>query len=93
MIDLLLNSLMVEQDLEDALLTAVAYEMQDPEAVLKKVGMESSVPLMQLIRQLISNSTVRQLTLIKAVSWSVYELLVCIKGFFLTKIAPREGEI
>ncbi len=68
MIDLLLNSLMVEQDMEDALLTAIAYEMQNPEDVLKKVGMESNVPLMQLVSQLITNSTVRQLALLKSVS-------------------------
>jgi len=67
MIDLLLGSLTVEQDMEEALLTAVAYETQDPAAMLKKAGLESSVALMQLIHQLISNSTIRQLTRLRKV--------------------------
>lgn len=67
MIDLLLNSLMVEQDLEHALVTAIAYEVQDPTVMLKEAGTESSVPLMQLVQQLLSNSTGRQLALLKQV--------------------------
>ena len=72
MIDLLLSSLTVEQDMEEALLTAVAYETQDPAAMLKKAGLESSVALMQLIHQLISNSTVRQLALLNKVCRTNY---------------------
>ena len=69
MIDLLVNSLMVDQGLENALLTAIAYEVQDPAAVLKVAEMESSVPLIQLLQQLIGNSTARQLSFLKQVKY------------------------
>lgn len=67
MIDLLVNSLMVDSGLEDALVTAIAYEAQDPAAVLKATGIESALPLMQLLQQLLSNSTAKQLAFLKQV--------------------------
>lgn len=67
MINLLVDSMMADHGLEDALATAIAYEVQDPAAVLKATGMESSVPLMQLLQQLLSNSTAKQLAYLKLV--------------------------
>lgn len=67
MIDLLINSLMTDQGLEDALVTAIAYEAQDPAALLKATGTESSLPLMQLLQQLLSNATAKQLAFLKQV--------------------------
>lgn len=67
MIDLLVKSLMSDQGLENALTTAIAYEAQDPAAVLKAAGTESSVPLIQLIQHLVGNSTARQLAFLKQV--------------------------
>ena len=67
MIDLLVSSLMADRGLEDALVTSIAHEVRDPAAMLKP-GMESSVPLLHLVRQLISNSTSRQMSLLKQVS-------------------------
>ena len=66
MIDLLVSSLMADRGLEDALVTSIAHEVRDPAAMMKP-GMESSVPLLQLVRQLISNSTSRQMSLLKQV--------------------------
>ena len=70
MINLLLNSMMVENELEDALMTAIAYEMQDPTLILKEAGIESSVPLLQLVQQLMNNSTGRQLALLEQVGFN-----------------------
>lgn len=78
MINLLLSSLMVEQELKDALVTAIAYEMHDPAAVLKEAGTESSVPLMQLVQQLVHNCTGRQLTLLTQVGLRLTPCVVCV---------------
>ena len=66
MIDLLVGSLMADQGLENALITAIAYEVQDPATVLKP-GVESSVPLLLLVQQLVGNSSSRQMALLKRV--------------------------
>ena len=67
---------MADRSLEDALVTSIAHEVQDPAAMLKP-GMESSVPLLHLVRQLISNSTSRQMSLLKQVGggWLVDGLI------------------
>lgn len=66
MINLLVSSLMVDRGLENALVTAIAYEVQDPTAVLKP-GVESTVPLLALIQQLVTNSTVQCNAFVKEV--------------------------
>lgn len=66
MINLLVSSLMVGQGLENALMTAIAFEVQDPTAILKP-GLESPVPLLQLVQQLVGNSTSQQTTCLKQV--------------------------
>jgi len=66
MIDLLVSSLMADRGLEDALATSIAHEVRDPAAMLKP-GIESSVPLLQLVQQLISNSTNKQTAILKQV--------------------------
>ncbi len=67
MIDLLVNSLTVHQGLENALMMAVACEVQDPATILKGPRTESTVPLIQLLQQLLGNSTARQLAFLKQV--------------------------
>ena len=66
MIDLLVSSLMADQGLENALITAIAYEVQDPTAILKE-DRESSVHLLDLVRQLLGNSSSRQTASLKHV--------------------------
>ena len=58
MVNLLVKSLMVDRGLENALVTAIAHEVQDPSAVLKP-GVESTVPLLALVQQLVTNSTIQ----------------------------------
>lgn len=58
---------MVDRGLENALVTAIAYEVQDTVAVLKP-GVESTVPLLALIQQLVTNSTVQCSAFIKEVA-------------------------
>ncbi len=66
MTSLLVGSLVVGQGLEKALLTAIAHEVDDPAAILKPV-LESPVPLLQLVQQLLSNSTSQQTACLKKV--------------------------
>lgn len=66
MINLLVSSLMVDRGLENALVTAIAYEVQDPSAVLKP-GVESTVPLLALVQQMITTSTAQCSAFIKEV--------------------------
>lgn len=70
MIDLLVSSLMADRGLESALVAAISSELQDrtTSPSLFKLGAESSVPLLQLVQQLISNSTNRKMALLKQVS-------------------------
>ena len=68
MINFLVSTLMVDRGLEEALVTAIAYEVHDPAAALKAVGVESSLPLMQLLQQLLGNATAKQLSFLKQVS-------------------------
>ncbi len=74
MINFLVDTLMVDRGLEDALVTAIAYEVQDPAAALKAVGVESSLPLMQLLQQLLGNSTAKQLSFLKQVLYLCTDL-------------------
>ncbi len=68
MINLLVSSLMADRGLENALVAAIASELQDRSSSPSlKLGMENSVPLLQLVQQLISNSTSRKLALLKQV--------------------------
>ena len=70
MIDLLVESLMADRGLEDALSMAIAAEMKDGQPVsLYEVqgGGESAVPLLHLVRQLLGNATGKQLSALKKV--------------------------
>ena len=67
MINLLVSSLMADQGLENALITAIAYEVKDPSAILKK-DRESSVHLLDLVRQLLGNASSTQTASLKHVS-------------------------
>ena len=78
MLSLLVGSLMTDRGLENALVTAIAYEVQDPAAVLK-LGAESSVPLLHLVQQLIGNATSRQLASIKQVCSVIIDLILIIR--------------
>ena len=66
MTSLLVSSLVVGQGLEKSLLTAIAHEVDDPTAILKP-GLESPVPILQLVQQLLSNSTSQQTAYLKKV--------------------------
>ena len=66
MINLLVSSLMADQGLENALTTAIAYEVKDPAAILKK-DRESSVHLLDLVRQLLGNASSTQTASLKHV--------------------------
>lgn len=66
MINLLVSSLMADQGLENALITAIAYEVKDPAAILKK-DRESSVHLLDLVRQLLGNASSTQMASLKHV--------------------------
>lgn len=80
MTSLLVSSMMVGQGLENALMTAIAFEVQDPSAILKP-GLESPVPLLQLVQQLVGNSTSRQTTCLKKV-W--HDIVTCMDNFNVT---------
>ena len=71
MINLLVDSLMADRGLEDALTVAIAAEVRDGRSVsLSEVsgGSESAaVPLLHLVRQLLGNATGRQLSALKKV--------------------------
>ncbi|CAI8025913.1 E3 ubiquitin-protein ligase HERC2 [Geodia barretti] len=72
MINLLVDSLMADRGLEDALTAAIAAEVRDGRSVtLSEVsgGPESAaVPLLHLVRQLLGNATGRQLSALKKLS-------------------------
>ena len=58
MIQLLVNSLMADQGLENSLRTAIAMETKDEEETLHGQQIqEQVVPLLHLVQQLISNTT------------------------------------
>ena len=74
MIDLLISSLMADCGLESALAAAIACESQDPASLLKPEGgvasaedAQSTMPLLQLVQQLISTSTSKQVAHLKKV--------------------------
>ena len=79
MIDLLVSSLMADCGLESALASAIACESQDLTFVQKPGGgvagmsvagveeAQSTIPLLQLVQQLISTSTSKQTALLKKV--------------------------
>lgn len=70
MIDLLVESLMADRGLEDALTMAIAAEMKDgkPVSLYEVQGEgESAVPLLHLVRQLLGNATGKQLSALKKV--------------------------
>ena len=76
MIDLLVESLMADRGLEEALVAAIANEMADRVCVSPSWGQEGggegggggeNVPLFHLVRQLLSNTTGRQLSMLKQV--------------------------
>ena len=70
MINLLVESLMADRGLEDALTTAIAAEMKDrrPVSLYEARGdAEGAVPLLHLVRQLLGNATGKQLSELKKV--------------------------
>ena len=73
MINLLVDSLMADRGLEDALTTAIAAEMKDGKPVSLYEAQEGSVPLLHLVRQLLGNATGRQLSELKKLSESGQE--------------------
>ena len=74
MINLLVSSLMADQGLENALITAIAYEVKDPAAILKK-DRESSVHLLDLVRQLLGNASSTQTASLKHVC-NIYNYVI-----------------
>ena len=80
MINLLVSSLMADQGLENALITAIAYEVKDPSAILKK-DRESSVHLLDLVRQLLGNASSTQTASLKHVSNTRVKFVVYILGY------------
>lgn len=76
MIDLLVESLMADRGLQDALTTAIAAEMKDGKPVSlyeAQGGAEGAVPLLHLVRQLLGNATGKQLSALKKVRESIIE--------------------
>lgn len=71
MINLLVDSLMSDRGLEDALTTAIATEMRagKPVSLYEEQDgeTEGAVPLLQLVRQLLGNATGKQLSALKKV--------------------------
>ena len=67
MIDLLVSSLMADRGLEEALVSSIAGEAPEPMAALK-ASLDSSVPLLLLVQQLIANATTLQMAVLKQVS-------------------------
>ena len=68
MIDLLVDSLMADRGLEDALATAIAAEVKDRSPVsLHEAQGGDAVPLLNLVRQLLGNATGKQLSALKKV--------------------------
>ena len=86
MINLLVDSLMADRGLEDALTVAIAAEVRDGRSVsLSEVsgGPESAaVPLLHLVRQLLGNATGRQLSALK----KVYALLLFMATWVFSQI-------
>ena len=74
MINLLVSSLMADQGLENALTTAIAYEVKDPSAILKK-DRESSVHLLDLVRQLLGNASSTQTASLKHVCIVIFNII------------------
>jgi hypothetical protein len=73
MIHLLIGSLMTDPCLEEALVLAIACEAKDAAVMLKAAEV---VPLMPLLRQLLNNASVRQLTFLKQVRGQTSSLLL-----------------
>ena len=75
MISLLVDSLMADHGLEDALAAAIAAEMEDGRSSVSLYeGHRASeggaaVPLLHLVRQLLGNATGRQLAALKKVCY------------------------
>ena len=68
MIQLLVNSLMADQGLENSLSTAIALETKDGEELVHGQQIqEQVVPLLHLVQQLISNTTSVLLSYLKQV--------------------------
>ena len=75
MIDLFVGSLMADRGLESALVAAIAHEEEPSAATLKPGGgggggggwRESSVPLLELVQQLMCSSARKQLSSLKQV--------------------------
>ena len=68
MIQLLVNSLMADQGLENSLSTAIALETKDEEELVHGQQIqEQVVPLLHLVQQLISNTTSVLLSYLKQV--------------------------
>ena len=68
MSNLLINSLMADCNLENALQSTIALETQDKTAGNSDSKPEQPFPLLQLVQQLVSNSTKRQIAYFKLVS-------------------------
>ena len=71
---------MADQGLENALITAIAYEVKDPSAILKK-DRESSVHLLDLVRQLLGNASSTQTASLKHVC--IVILILYLQGMIL----------
>ena len=73
MISLLINSLMEDCSIENALISAITMESQGQATPTASSKAEQAIPLLHLVHQLISNSTSKQLTYFKQVHvWSVH---------------------
>ena len=90
MINLLVSSLMADQGLENALITAIAYEVKDPAAILKK-DRESSVHLLDLVRQLLGNASSTQTAGLKHVSNTNVLPNRKFSRYFSLNISPKDN--
>lgn len=67
MIELLIDSLMADHSLEDELMSAINVEMNEQD-ITPDFGSNDALPLLHLVRQLISNSISRNLSHLNKVS-------------------------
>ena len=91
MINLLVDSLMADRGLEDALTAAIAAEMREGKSVSlyeggrrEGEGEGAAVPLLHLVRQLLGNATGKQLSALKKVHADTNRQIL----FFNKKISP-----
>lgn len=87
MIHLLVNSLMADHGLENALMSAITFETREQDTI-SEILSDDAVPLLHLVHQLIGNSISMSLSYFKQVHCvhGIYTLkyfMVCIKDKYM----------